>query len=373
MKILLVTTKGTTGGAQVFVSDLARSLVKRGHEVRVAAGDGDFLPADLRRDNIVFRRLKSLSSKLGLGSLIRFSFELRHLVLEYRPDVVHFNSSHVLMGALLISLMSKRPKLVFTMHGLSILDPNYEQAGIKKLLFWRVYSFFLRRLDQTIYICQKNLSDRPCLVKSGSSVIYNGIDLKKDFISRQVARQEISRLAGQDLNNSFIFASIGRLAYQKNYEFLIRSWSKVLQIKPASCLVIFGQGELEEKLRALVKEYQLGASIFIINLAPASLYLLGADFYLQSSRYEGLPYSIFEAMQARLPILASEVGGIKEMLVSAEQLFPLNDEQTFLTRLKNALENTTQTAQIIKDNYERLDLFSLEKMTEEYLDIYQKI
>jgi len=121
----------------------------------------------------------------------------------------------------------------------------------------------------------------------------------------------------------------------------------------------------------MVRDYKYQDSIFILDLAPASVYLKCADLYLQCSRYEGLPYAILEAVQAELPILASDVGGIREILNNDAQLFTLNDSQEFLEKLDNILSHQEKTALTIQNNYKRLSLFSLEKMTQAYLDIYQ--
>ena len=365
MKILLVVTKGGAGGAQVFVADLARSLYERGHEVVVAAGAGDFLSAELRRRHIPFECLASFSRKIGLRSMFRFALEIRRLADHCRPDVIHFNSSHTLLGARFIKRHFGRPKLLFTMHGLSVLDPNYEQSAVKKFLFRLFFKFFLRHLDRVVYICRRNAADGLYLTKIAARLIYNGIDSGSGFSDRQAARREISRLAGRDLDGRFIMASIGRLAYQKNYEFLIKNWPAVLRINPASCLVIFGQGEKREKLTALIKKYHLEEDVFIVDLAPASPYLAGADFYLQPSRFEGLPYSIFEAMRAGLPILAADVGGVKEILVDPCQVYEPNNERMFLDKLRSALSKKEESAEVIKENHRRLKSFSLDKMAEE--------
>lgn len=373
MKVLLVTTKGTAGGAQVFVADLAHSLTKLGQEMLVAAGAGEFLISKLKNYNISFRPLKSLTGPISLISLFDFIREIRRVVLEFRPDVVHLNSSHVLVAILALLSLSPRPKLIFTMHGLSVLDPNYEQAKRKKLFYKLVYSFFLKRLDETVYISQQNMADRPSLREKRTSLIYNGFSCAERKLDRAAQRQEISRLTGADLSQTLIVASIGRLAYQKNYEFLISNWPAVLADRPTARLVIFGHGEEEAKLRALIKKNKLEAKVYIINIAPAEPYLAGADFYLQSSRYEGLPYSLFEAMAAGLPILASDVGGIREMLLSDQQLFPLNDGQAFIERLNKALEDKVGTAKTAQENQERLKSFSLEKMAEAYLEVYRSL
>ena len=126
MKILLVITKSEIGGAQVFVLNLARALQQAGLYVEVAAGEGNFLFEELQKHNISYHYLNSLKRDFSVLNSFYFIFDLHRLLKRNNYDIVHLNSSNTLFGAISTYLLKKKPRTLFTFHGLSLLDKNYK-------------------------------------------------------------------------------------------------------------------------------------------------------------------------------------------------------------------------------------------------------
>ena len=361
MKILLVITKAEIGGAQAFVLNLARGLKKRGNNVVVAAGEGDFLNEELKKDNINFLRINKLKRNRNPLAIIFFIFELKKIIDKGKFDVLHLNSTNALPGVFAARLSRKKPKTFFTVHGLSVLDKNYKAPHIIKLFFKIYFKFFFNFVDKTVFVSQYNLDEANLQkISSRKVLIYNGLELSANyFLSRTEAREKLGSLIGCDLSENYIIGSIGRLATQKNYNFLIKIWPEIKAIKPKSKLIIIGEGPERAKYERLVSENNFEEDIFFPGaIKDASKMLKGVDLFVLPSIYEGLSISLIEAAFADIKILASNVGGNREV-IGIDNCFTLNNKEDFISKFK-------QEQRINVDKMQ----FSADVMVEKYIKLY---
>jgi glycosyltransferase involved in cell wall biosynthesis len=361
MKILICITHGNVGGATNSVFWLAKGLKERGVEIKVGFGEGEYLREKLKKEKIEFVNFKWLKRTHNPLSNLFFIFEIKKFLDKEKFDVCHFNSTNALFGAVGAKISKSKPKTVFTFRGLSILDPNYKKDWWLKIIYWLVFKFLLYFVDIPVFVSNKNLEDarKLKLVKNGV-VIYNGIP-EPEFLEREVSRKIFEEKIKINLKNKFLIGSIGRLDYSKNYEFLIKVFPEILKIKPEVIGVIIGEGPERKKLEDLIKKANLKDKIFLIGeIKDASKYLKGFDLFVLPSRYEGLSLTLIETLFAEIPILASDVGGNKEIL-KEDLVFNLNDLNCFLFIFKN-------TPTIPKTKKE---IFSIVNTVGSYLKIYK--
>lgn len=371
MKIWLITTKASVGGVQVFLIGLARFLSSEGHDVTVAAGAGDFLAANLQGSGAKFFRLTSLAASNNPLSAGRYIQELRRVLKSERPDVVHFNSSHALLGVLALGGLGFKIKTVFTVHGLSILDKNYEIGALKRLAYQLVFRCLLRLIDKTVFVCRANMAEAAAMgLGRSAEMIYNGIEKYEPSLSRGEARAYLSTVVNQNLDHALIIGSVGRLAYPKNFGFLIRIWPEVMKREPTARLIVLGGGKEEAELRSLIASLDLSRSVFIIPVEPARPYLSGFDIFVLPSRYEGLPLTLLESLAAGLPVLATRVGGNQEVLDHEAELYALDDCADFLERLHRLVSDRKLREEVAAVNRRAALRFSSEEMGRRYLAIY---
>ena len=110
MKILIVITKSEIGGAQMFALSLARGLKAAGEDVSVAGGPGAYLPAELEKSGISFRRLENLERSRNPLKGLSFIRELKEYVFREKFDVVHLNSTNALLGVWGLSRLEPKPR-----------------------------------------------------------------------------------------------------------------------------------------------------------------------------------------------------------------------------------------------------------------------
>lgn len=289
MKILYVITSGKLGGAQRYVAALANDQRKRGNEVRVLCGvDGNWLEGELELslERVPLKRSWNLRQSA-------YKRALKEVLSEFAPDIVHFHSSHAMLG---LDVVKKFPEVrsLITIHGLSL----YHQKGLGTYLYRRFLRKAVRLADHVSFVCK---ADRQVLLEEGrlhnkvTSVVYPGVS-ELDLLSRGDARAKLG------LNDSDrVVGMIGRFAKQKNQQLLIDAFSRLddEDLK----LVLIGTGEVPEVDDDRVLIAQGGPEL-----------LRAFDVFVNSALYEGFPYVLLEAGIAGLSVVAMDVGGVAELI-----------------------------------------------------------
>lgn len=371
MKALIIVTKGETGGAQNSVFNLAAGLKEKGVEVIVGSGEGQYLAENLKRQgirHIIFKNLRR--TKNPLKNLF-FIFELKKIIDREKFNTIHFNSSNSLFGAIGAKMSKNKPRTIFTFHGLSVLDPNYQVNFLFQRLYKLIFKLLLSFVETSVFVSKNNLDYalKNKIVKRGT-VIYNGLDLKDlDFFDKNKAIEFLEQKTGSKLSDKFLIGSIGRLAYPKNYEFLIETFQDIIKSlpaqagKPSAIGIIIGEGPERNKYQELIKKNNLSNVFFLAGeVKDAYKYLKALDLFVLPSIYEGLSISLIETLFAKVPAVASNVGGNAEIL-NSENLYTSGNKEEFLKKIKSV-----STAQVNK-----LENFEIEQMAEKYIAIYKNV
>ncbi len=361
MKVLIVITHGVVGGATNSVYFLAKGLKEKNVDVMVGFGEGEYLKEKLEKENIPYINFKWLKRTHNPLANLFFILEIKKFLDKEHFDVVHFNSTNALFGAIGAKLSKSKPKTVFTFHGLSVLDPNYKKYNPIKIIYWIIFKFLLYFIDVPVFVSYHNLEiAKKIHLTNKGVVIYNGIP-NPHFLERELARKFFEDQLKIDLKEKFLIGSIGRLDYPKNYEFLIQIFPEILKLKENSILIIIGEGGERKKLERLIEKLNLKEKIFLIGeIKDASKYLKGFDLFVLPSRYEGLSITLIEALFAKIPILASDVGGNKE-IVGKDCVYKFNDKGEFLEKIKNLKIP------------EPKDDFKINEMIKNYIQLFERL
>lgn len=385
MKILYLITQSEWGGAQKYVCDLA-CFFKNEHEVLIAAGapeKSNAFPNELKKHNITFHSIYRLTRAISPWNDFCAIFEIVNLIKKEKPDIVHLNSSKIsILGSFsyfIYSLLRKKSKtanckLIYTAHGWVFTEPL---PGWQKLFyFWseRLTAVFK---DKIIVLSEKDYNiaiNELKIPKKKIILIYNGLDEKKiNFLPRQEARAIISQ--EHQNNNELWVGTIGNLYKTKGFEYLVGA-IKILndQNKLNFKLFVVGEGSERKCLENLISEYRLGQKIFLVGERKNAASLLKAfDIYVSSSVKEGFPYSILEAMAAELPIVATRVGGVPEMLINQESgvLIDAKNLGSLANSLSELILNLDIRQTLTLNAKKRVaEKFSLSVMTEKTKTIY---
>jgi len=171
--------------------------------------------------------------------------------------------------------------------------------------------------------------------------------------------------------------SIGRLSPEKGYCYLIRALSLLVKNGIDAKLVIIGEGGERNNLEIMAKKMDLAERVLLPGYRKdAGRYLPLFDVFVISSLTEGLPITLLEAMRAGIPIIATAVGGIPEVLShgSAGRLVQTADAQELAQAITQLCQDESARVQLANAAYQNfVSRFSVEKMTSKYLDIYQEL
>ncbi|MBI3421081.1 MAG: glycosyltransferase family 4 protein [Candidatus Sungbacteria bacterium] len=383
-KILFVITKSVWGGAQKYVYDLACNLPRERFEVAVAAGGNGILFERLQRAGIRTINIPDLGRDIRVGKEFRSFFVLSRLFSKEQPDVIHLNSSKVGgLGAIagrIASFRTGKPMyIVFTAHGWGFQED--------RLLFARAIIFFLSWVaalfqNMVITINERDYASAQRFVSHRKlALIPNGI-APLSYVSRQDARKFFAETIGKAMPpDSVLIGTIAELTKNKGLDYLVDAVDQIKHQIPTIKYEVFiiGKGEERASLEQQIRRLNLGDTVFLlasVSDGTASRYLKGFDVFVLPSRKEGLPYAIMEAMGAGLPVVASDVGGVPDLIV--------HDQNGLLVQPKNVLELTGAIATLLVNPAKRASLglcasqtlmekFSLRAMIEKTTRLYQSL
>ncbi len=322
IKILYCITKSSWGGAQKYVYDLATSLSPDLYNITVLLGTDGTLAERLRDAQVrviilgnLFRNVNIFKDFISLIKLIRIFW-------KERPDIVHLNSSKMgLLGAL-AGRITRVPKIIFTGHGWAF---NEDRSKFQKKIIYLLHLLTVSLSHKTIAVSTQTKNQILTRFNSKKvAVIRNGLD-NISFLDRTTAREKILEKLPTDSNigNRLWLGTISELHKNKGLKYIVEAMHllKISDDDRASLpiLIIIGDGEKREKLEQRINRYGLSDSIFLIGrVSEAEKYLKAFDIFTLTSITEALPYVILEAGQAGLPIVASSVGGIPEIIDDME-------------------------------------------------------
>jgi len=311
-KIIIAITKSNLGGAQKYVLELAKALKNKGYLVKVMLGGEGDLSTKLEKYNIEIIKIKSLQRDVSILKEFKVFFEILEILRQERPDVLHLNSSKIGGTGSLSGRIMGIKKIIFTAHGFAFNENrNFISKNILKFLYW--LTFLLAH--KTIFVSGETKIQAPkfLLPKNKFEIIYNAVS-PIIFLSKQEARDYLcQKNPDLDPTKKWI-GSLAELHHIKGIDRLVEVAPDILKEEDVQ-FVIFGEGEERKNLENRIEKLEIRKNFILSGyLKDASKYLKSLDLFVLPSRSEAMPLSILEAMQAQIPIVASNVGGIKEMI-----------------------------------------------------------
>ena len=391
-KILYCITKSNWGGAQKYVFNLATLVNKELFDVAVVCGGEGELKTRLLEQGIKVITIESLSRDVSVAKDFFATRELVKIFLQENPNIVHLNSSKMgILGGFAVlyvnflkkirSIFSiKKPlkiKVVFTAHGWAF---NESRPFWQKNILKHLYRLTISLANKTISVA-KITGDQMTNESNANKfvTIYNGVE-KINFKTKKLSREELSQKVGKKLNTKTKWlGTISELHKNKGLEYAIEAFRNLKETGSGKdCkFFIIGEGEERKNLEEMILKYSLVDDIFIFgHIQNASELLKAFDIFLLTSVTEALPYVLLEAGQAGLPIIASKVGGVPEIIDDEINglLSRPKDSKEISTILEYLLINKEISKQFGKKIKEKiLNTFSIKECLEKTTTLYNTI
>jgi glycosyltransferase involved in cell wall biosynthesis len=301
----MIATSMATGGVQSTVRELSDRLIDRGHTVGVVSL---CLEDEVATRPEVERWSLGLQS-LGRGRVFTAVSQVRAIARSFVPDVIHSHAIHSNIIASVVSRTERAPH-VATMH-------SVHEGGPRLQFIWRtVRSPAARTVAVSSAVAVAHGLTEP------APVIRNVIDPTKFSFDRRLRLR--TRQALGIPPESTVFITVGRLTAAKDLSTLVRAvavWagsdsceSAGSQNARAQRVLIAGGGNLFDSLASEISSAGLGTCVRMLGQrTDVRALLCAADVYVQSSSWEGYPLALLEARAAGLPIIATDVGGTREL------------------------------------------------------------
>ncbi len=337
--VLHIITQAEFGGAQKYVFDVAtglsdryRTIIASGQisiskELLVRAAHAGIETVELKH---VVRSISPLYDPIGYREIVK-------LIERIRPDIIHLHASKMsVLGSMAAAKITRRykkkggyrPKVVYTAHGWVFTE---KISTLKRWFYIWAEKFMSRMKDAIIVLSRvdKDLAyEHGIMPKKKIYIINNGVDIpESDFLSKSEARHVLHRKLHRmqppkplDKKNFWI-GTIANLYPNKGLSNLIEAVGIVnnqiddTQYDAHVQSVIIGDGMLRGELTEDISSRDLQDFVFLAGAVPdAYKYLRAFDLFVLPSLKEGIPFVLLEAMSAGVPIVASSVGAIPEIL-----------------------------------------------------------
>jgi glycosyltransferase involved in cell wall biosynthesis len=315
-KLLFVITKSNWGGAQKYVYTMA-VCARDQYETSVLLGGDGVLKQKLDSEKIRVIPIPSLFRDINIIKDLMVFFQILQVFRKERPDIVHLNSSKIGVLGALAARASKVPRIIFTAHGFAF---NEERGWLSKNIFYFFHWLTILFSHQTILVSRalaRDLKNAP-FIKRKLVVIHNGIEEfpleNQDVARRALLAKEMIRLPHQ---KTLWIGAIAELHRNKGLSYAITAIKRLKSLHPNThfVFVVLGEGDERKNLENLIQNLELEENVFLIGHRKEAASLLPAfDIFLSSSTTEALSFVVLEAGISGLPVIATAVGGIPEII-----------------------------------------------------------
>ena len=350
------------GGAERVVLNLLEGMLAQDLplDLVLASAEGPYL--DRISANVKVVNLKA-------GRIIKSIFPLVRYLRTYKPQVLISHLGHANVIALIANYLSgtNTPIIVVEHNTLSVVRSSLWRAKlVKPMMKWLYPS-----ADAIVTVSQaaaRDLEIELGLAQNSVQTIYNPV----------VANRLLNQ-ADEPLNDPWfepdsppVFLSIGRLTAQKDFFTLLKSFA-IVRKKLEARLIILGEGELREDLTTLARDLDIAKSVSLPGFVPNPYaYLKAASAFILSSRWEGLPTVLIEALACGCPAIATNCpSGPLEILERGKYgtLVAVGDIDALATEMIRILDSSPTTELLVK----RAQDFAVENSVAKYLELIEKI
>tara|TARA_R110002072_G_scaffold1989_3_gene16457 strand:- start:20409 stop:21488 length:1080 start_codon:yes stop_codon:yes gene_type:complete len=353
-KVLFITARADTGGGPKHVYDLALQLKSFGYEVIIAAPNDKPFGEKFRKD---WSYIEIGHRNFSLLTFLKLLFYCR----TENVDLIHSHGRGAGLYSRLLGLFNF--KVIHTFHGV-----HNEKSLTGKI-----------KLGIDVFL--KNLSDLNICVSEDEKKL--GVDLgvteveRAIVVSNGVNLDQIKKEEKMDLRSIYSFSqdsiligTLARLNYQKGIDLLLNILSK--QKVPSQWkFLIAGEGEEHDVINKMIHSAGLSEKVYLIgNCSTPISFLKGLDIYFSTSRWEGLPISVLEAMATPRACVLSNVVGHYDIGRKSHEVL-LHDYDDFVEKISEAI---TFKGEIELKAYERVKSdFSIEKMAKKTVEVYERL
>src|SRR3990167_2687246 len=367
MKILHVIPSLGIGGTEKVLLQLCRALESKSlQQYVVALKVGGATEESLKGIHIPVRVLNSSNSFWsGILDFPRLYSDLKEIIAEVSPEIVHTWLSR---ANILGRFSAKKCKVPYVISSLRVMEEE------KSYHLWaeRFTQKWCDRVTVNSPSLEKFALEKIGIPKEKVIVILNGIDCSAQRIDQSIVdsfRKEWIK------ENEVVIGAMGRLHIQKGIDVFLKAAKIVAEKIPNAKFLIAGDGPEKESLMQLSHSLGIESKVQFCGWVKESASFLSLlQIFVLTSRWEGMPNVILEAMALKKPIVATKVGGTLDLIEHEKEglLVKSNDPESCAQAILRALQDRFLVEKLSQSAYQKVQQkFSLEKMIESYRSLYE--
>ena len=353
MKVIQIMPMFGLAGAETMCENLTYELLKLGHDVTVVSMY-DYNSAITERLESTNIDVRYLDKKLGLD--ISMIWKIKKVLKEIGADVVHthlYCAQYAIPAAILAGVKCR----VHTVHSVAQKENGRMARKLNKFFFKHCHLVPVALSE----LVRDSISSEYGLENEKIPVVYNGVNLSK-CIQKE----------GYSITDNFKIVHVGRFAEPKNHEGLLEAFKLFHTKHPDSELWLIGDGEKREEIERYIGQNGLSESVKLLGLqSNVYPYLHEADIFTLPSKYEGIPMTLIEAMGTGLPIVATAVGGVPDMLDKESAILTDVDVDQIAAGFEAYYEDADLRRRHGEKAREQSVKFSSVDMAKKYSEIYR--
>jgi glycosyltransferase involved in cell wall biosynthesis len=371
LKIIQMIDSLEQGGAQKLIYDLMFFL-KNDFDFYVLSFSGGPYEKKFKDLGLPVSVLGIHSEKVGFKypcNVIKAKAWLEDNYQKIKPDIIQAHGIGADIWARWVA--PKDVKIIQTVHLAEAFRGNL--LNLKGLKHYFFDHLFYKKTQKIVAVSE---AVKKAIVKEGFDskaiqVIHTAIETKKYFFNPEFKEKFRSEFKIDD--QTVVLGSVGRLEWVKGFDVLIKAFALINKEIPNTELFIVGEGAERKKLEALIAQFNLQNKVHLLGLRQDVAQILNLfDIFVSSSRWEGLPLVILEAMANHKPIIATDAGGTPEVIKNNLTGVMIKQENSKLLAGKiNFLIKNPKQAQKLADNaFAAATDFDISKMAAKYKKIY---
>lgn len=293
---------------------------------------------------------------------------LTKLMRKYKVSIMHAHSYSPYFYGATSAILTKVPTIIFTEHGRFFPD----RKRFKRIIYNQFLSLFTTQFVAVSEEIKRSLVTYEGIREKKIAIILNGVDLDKFNIDIPLEKKKKEfNLKSTDK----ILGLVARLEIRKDIPTLLKAMTNVLKVFPETKLLIVGDGNLQTNLEDLSKELEIYKNVVFCGRRediPEIMKII--DIYVLSSISEGTSVSLLEAMAAKKPVVATNVGGNPKVIQDGISgiLVPPQNPEILAEKIISLLGNPEKCMKMGEEGYKRVkEKFSLQRMVSDYEMLYK--
>lgn len=352
-KVAIVLPYFGPGGAENMVSRLASNLDLNEVDAEVIVVYGD--PQNNRLEKAVLENGVPIRyMHKGLGFSFKAMLDVYKELSQFSPNVVHTHLSGCIYSSLWVLTHTK--KMLHTIHNMPMYEFGKAKRFVMSILYRTGKAIPVAISDEINYLIEKTYK-----TKFAAELVYNPVDVLRFSQVEKV------------MHDGFVIVNVGRLEPQKNHKMLIDAFEIIHKRVSNTKLYILGDGPLRDVLQDYIKEKKLDQWVSLEGkVDDVENYLAASDVFALSSDYEGLPLSILEAMAAGLPIVSTDVGGVKDIVTNNGLLVERKNANAFADAIIRIAKDRELREMYAQSSSQNAFEFDSPKIASRYVQLYKK-